>query len=193
LDSDSRANHVDIAPIRGADRKEQHMNKRNNIFAGCSVVVALSAVGVGALVSSNAMAASEDPTGAPVTIGLISIADDGSAFECRFDAAEFPGFVPVEANVASALELSGVAPLVVDGSVTADGGAVAGGVVVESGPVAIDSDAPADLGDLEAWGTASLNGSVDAFQVTTGGEVEAIEVRQGTPAECEEAAAGAQP
>jgi hypothetical protein len=57
----------------------------------------------------------------------------------------------------------------------------------------MDGGAPADLGDLEASGTASPGEGAGAFQVLTGGEVQPIEVRQGTTAECAEATAGAQP
>ena len=146
------------------------MTQRNNIFAGCSVLIALGAVGVGVVVSSNAMAASAGSADEAVTIGMVTIGDDGSAFECTFDADELPAFAP------SFQETGGPA---VGGSATAGGG-----VVSSSGSIVAEDGVPVDLGELQATGTASPGDDLGAFQVLADGELQPIEVRQGTEAEC---------
>jgi hypothetical protein len=173
--------------------------RRTNIYFGAgALLVAAGAIGVGVMVSTNAMAAQGDPGNQPVTIGMVTVGSNGDAFECTFDAASVPGLI---------------GPAVVGGGATVHVGATSAGansagappagavVVSASGSQSLPTDGtlptaipvPLGSGVITLQGTAAADGTSSVSQVGADGTVTPVKVRQGTAAECAAAQQGVPP
>jgi hypothetical protein len=199
-----------VAPIGGVDREDM-MTRRSWMFGGGAVLTATAAVGVGVLVTSGAMAASDGGDGA-ATVSMITIGSDGEAYECTVDASVLPmpalppGGLP-EGAEAGAVVVTGdasasgaTATAGASGTITVDGG---GSVVwstsdslpaVEAVPVDPSSGLPMPIGGVGApMGqgvivSQSVGGDTQAMTIDADGAMTPVEVRQGTAEECAAAA-----
>lgn len=170
------------------------MNKRSKVSAVAALGIAAAAVGIGAVVSGNAMAGSGDPALDAATVTLIAPSPDGSGdyVECTLDL-ELPAgdgsagvvwgeaVVPAASGTGEPQELGEV-----QGSYTVNSdGTVVGGDGSEI-PIPVDEIAIAE--SVQGVSAVGVITPADAA-----GELEMIEVgdaRQGTPEECAALGAG---
>lgn len=157
------------------------MKQRNKLFAGLSRAVAGAAIGAGAIVSANAMAASGEEAPADVLTMISVSSDGGQPVQCTFEGDEvtrilgdIPGAIPV-----------------------APGG---GTINVISADVANGEPPEGFDGQIVGTGTITGMGDGDVVQIDEGGlplpelqlpeglpEIEVIsadDAREGTPEEC---------
>jgi hypothetical protein len=141
------------------------VNQRNKLVASVAVAAATAAIGTGALISSNAMAASSDAGKATVTV--VSAGSDGSTpISCTFHDVTLPNVDPSQvktANVAvgaasataipvnggsvnidpSSATVTGAGTMILEGSAGASTAAPAGSAVIDpSNLVAISAGNP---------------------------------------------------
>lgn len=174
------------------------MTKRNAVFAGGSILTAVAAVGLGAFVSSGAMASpSQDTT---LTASMITFDENGEAYECTIDATLLPTGLPVGGDadvVVDAVEATpfevpeGDLPTIVEGDVTDLEGVVQFEVEVASSGVVVGAPAVGEAGEPPigealpmAVGSTSVDGVTEAFTIDADGEAHELEVRPGTEEEC---------
>lgn len=156
-------------PTVGDGRKE-HM-KRNTLFGGFALLVAGAAIGGGAAVTSNAMAASGGDAPPTAEVTIVSIGADGDAVKCTYTGDEATAMMPQElpAGSMTPIEVGEIAgtdgAITVSASVDADGSTQVVDVGGGDGVTAA-APLPADIA-----GSMQVVGLDDA--------------RQGTPEECE--------
>lgn len=158
------------------------MNQRNKLVASVAVAAATAAIGTGALISSNAMAASTDPGKATVTV--VSASSDGSTpISCTFNDVTLPktvGLGPIDgaSGVVSTAKLvtgSGSSGQIVTGSATAiSDGAVPPGNPPAGGTVAVSVSA----GEGALAPASALPAGANPIAILSS------DARPGTAAEC---------
>ena len=164
------------------------MNKRSKVSVVAALGIAAAAVGVGAVVSGNAMAGSGDPVTEAATITLLAPSPDGSGdiVECTVDL-EASGVVWGEAVVPDASstgEPQELGELQGSFSVSSDGTIIGGD----------GSEVPIPVGDITIG--ESIQGVTAVGVVTPVGEagepelIELDDARPGTPEECAALGAG---
>lgn len=146
--------------------------KRTNLLIGAgSVLFATGVVGVGMAVSSGAMAESAGAS-TDAVVSMVTLGEDGDAFACEvsFDSLDLP-----VSEESLAVE-----------EVTATAGA--GGAEQVDG-ASIVAPVEAVLGTLEAEGSVVASVTPEFGVIEEDGTTTPLEVRDGTPEECEAVAA----
>ena len=168
--------------------------QRNTLFGGLALMLAGGVIGAGAMISSNAMAATEGPPPAN-ELTMINVGPDGDAVKCTFSGADVEGMMPALPSTAPA----GIPADVVNG---AGGGVFAVSAIAtgDGAPIEIDPNNPPE-GIQISSGTITIDGSVPpgALPVIAGDAAvpadvqifSADDAREGTPEECAEMRDGA--
>lgn len=162
--------------------------QRNTLFGGLALMLAGGVIGAGAMISSNAMAATEGPPPAN-ELTMINVGPDGEAVKCTFSGADVEGMMP-------ALPSTAPAGVPVDGVINGSGGGVftVSGIVPGDGsPIEIDPNNPPE-GVVVGSGTITIDGSMPpgALPVIASSDavpadaqiISADDAREGTPEEC---------
>jgi hypothetical protein len=190
-----------FAPIGGTTKKGQIMNnKHNNKLAVLAAAVAVSAIGVGAVVSGNAMAGSDPAQTATDSVSVVSLGADGAgeAIECTFEGADLPGVFGTASSAEApspvvdeeSFQVSPDSPDSDSDGVTGQGFSVSVDGVVTESAVTETEELPTDLGQLVEEGSASPASNSDAAAVPATELPEGVHVidaakaRQGTADEC---------
>jgi hypothetical protein len=176
------------------------MNKRNARFAGMAVAVATSAIGAGVLLSSSAMAATDDPAVDSASVSVVVAVDGGQPVSCSFSGVDLPALalpVPPEGSAGDGfgVRVSREAdPASGPATVVASGGPEPTGS--HSKAVRVDVERPAGSGDAGESGVLTGPGPAEGgvregFVLSTDGPLPAgvtpadvITPRTGTAEEC---------
>jgi hypothetical protein len=148
------------------------MKKRNLILGGGSFAIACAAIATGALVSSNAMAASDAPPAGTATISIVSLSSDGGdPVMCTYDDIELPtGGVVLSATAvqATAVPPGGLPEGLPEGAVLTGPGPIgmSSATVDASGVATVitgtDGSVPPEFGTQIGAGVISISGTVTA-------------------------------
>jgi hypothetical protein len=155
-------------PIRGVLVKEQLMKRRNMIVAQASVAITCAVIGTGALVSSHAMAASNDSSKASVTV--VTARDGNQPVSCTFDDVNLPTNPPPVGAGTPGPRFTSMSGMVTGGK-------------QESGSVSVaGSPGEAGKGELHINSHAADGGPLP--DLPKDGIVSTADARPGTAAEC---------
>lgn len=162
--------------------------QRNTLFGGLALMLAGGVIGAGAMISSNAMAATEGPPPAN-ELTMINVGPDGEAVKCTFSGADVEGMLPVlPATAPAGVPAGGADGIIVSASgagdvpIEIDPSNPPEGVVVGSGTITIDGSMPP--------GALPVIASSDAVPADAQ-IISADDAREGTPEECAEMRDGA--
>jgi hypothetical protein len=197
LHSADAADDANITPIGGVDTKDTIiMRKRNLIVGGGSLAIACAAIATGALVSSNAMAASDAPTDGTATISVVSLSSDGSdPIMCTYDDIQLPmGGVVLDATamplggMPEGAVLTGPGPVSVS-SATVDASGAATVITGTDGSVPPELGTQIGAGSISITATAAAGGPGEISSVPSMPGLGAVvlstdSARQGTAEEC---------
>ncbi|MDO8363273.1 MAG: hypothetical protein Q7V88_10290 [Actinomycetota bacterium] len=167
------------------------MKQRNKLFAGLSLAVAGAAIGAGAIVSANAMAASGDDAPPTDVLTMISMSSDGSQpVQCTFSGEEAATIIgdmplPVPTDDIAKLEANGGPITITNGQPPEgfDGQIITGtGTVISTGTIT----AAGGEGGIVQIGEGGL--PLPELSLPEGMPepvlISADEAREGTPEEC---------
>lgn len=171
--------------------KTMKTSKRGRLFAGASVLTAAGAIGIGALVSSGAMAATSDGEAddtVSVTMGQVGV--DGEGFSCSFTEAELPEISVEEFDRALTPEEAEAGVVIGDDGQVAQGDAVGGGGPAVAGGGVVEFAEPLPVGEM-ATGDAEIVEFDEPISLEDAAELAPIEgvldlgeMREGTEEEC---------